>query len=78
MQENPSDRDIRELRSKFNVQIPEEASYLLWYILRHTNPSYSKLQDCIVALDEDTRLWEALKTADAEGDYSPIRQWESP
>ena len=77
MEKPLSDSDVQAQGSKFDIQILEEASYLLWYIWRGTDPAYSKLQDCIAALDGDAELYNALKAAHVVGQYAVIRQWES-
>ncbi|KJA20635.1 hypothetical protein HYPSUDRAFT_141950 [Hypholoma sublateritium FD-334 SS-4] len=76
MEKPLSDSDVQAQGSKFDVQIPEEASYLLWYIWRGSDPAYSKLQDCIAALEGDAELYDALKVAHVAGKYAVIRQWE--
>ncbi len=78
--ENPlSDSDVQAQGSKFNVNIHvlDEASNLLWYIWRNIDPAYSRLRDCIAALEEDPELYQALKDAHALGQYDMIRQWKS-
>lgn len=77
MEKSLSDSDVQAQGSKFDIQIPEEASYLLWYIWRGSDPAYSKLQDCIAALEGDAELYDALKAAHVAGKYAAIRQWES-
>lgn len=77
MERSFTDHDIHQLGSKFDIEIVEEASYLVWYIWRDTKPSYSRLQDCITALTTDEELYRALKFAHAEGDYRAIREWKS-
>jgi hypothetical protein len=77
MERSFADHDIHRLGSKFDIEIVEEASYLVWYIWRDTKPSYSRLQDCITALTTDEELYRALKVAHAEGDYRAIREWKS-
>ena len=77
MEKPLSDSDVQAQGSKFDIQILEEASHLLWYIWRETDPAYSKLQDCIAALYGDAELYNALKAAHVAGQYAVIRQWES-
>ncbi|KAF8970889.1 hypothetical protein BDZ97DRAFT_1694140 [Flammula alnicola] len=71
-----TDREIRKLGSKFDIEVPEEASYLLWYIWKDTDPCYSTLQACIGALIGNEELYLALKAAHIEGRYDGIRQWK--
>lgn len=68
------DGELSNLSSRFNVQVREEAAYLLWYIWRKTRPSYSHLEACIKAL-EDEKLYVALKEASTREDYDAIRCW---
>ncbi|KIM37392.1 hypothetical protein M413DRAFT_20297 [Hebeloma cylindrosporum] len=76
MEKDLSDAEIHRLGSKFDVQVREEASYLLWYIWRDRHPSCSTLQACISALSEDEDLYVALKAAHAHCGYDGIRRWK--
>ncbi|KDR71862.1 hypothetical protein GALMADRAFT_281689 [Galerina marginata CBS 339.88] len=75
MNKEPTDRDIHQQCSKFDVEVREEASYLLWCIWKEKYPYYSSLQACISALSEDEELYMALKAAHAQRRYSSIRNW---
>jgi len=77
MNSRRSDGELLAVGSRFDVQVREEASCLLWYIWRKTRVGYSNLQDCINALLEDDDLFQALKMAHAQGEYEKIRQWRS-
>lgn len=76
MEKGLSDAEIHRLGSKFDVQVREEASYLLWYIWRDRHPNCSTLQACISALSEDEDLYVALKAAYAHCGYDEIRHWK--
>ncbi|KAF9482872.1 hypothetical protein BDN70DRAFT_379948 [Pholiota conissans] len=76
METSSVDEKVQRLGSKFDIEIVEEASYILWYVCRDTNPLYSKLQDCITALSSDDELYRALKIAHGEGNYREIRAWK--
>jgi hypothetical protein len=70
-----SDPEIRALGAKFDINILEEASYVLWYLWRAIHPPYSTLQSCIAALTNDTKLYKALKSAHSTGNYDLVRYW---
>jgi len=72
-----SDHEIHALGSRFDVQVREEASYLLWYIWRDKRAGYSGLQACIGALLDNEELHSALQAAHAVGKYDEIREWQS-
>ncbi|KAF8152550.1 hypothetical protein B0H34DRAFT_663642 [Crassisporium funariophilum] len=71
-----TDRDIHELRVKFDIDVPEEASFVLWHIWRDHDANYSTLSACIGALAGDEELYRALKTAHALGVYDAVRRWK--
>ncbi|KAG5652567.1 hypothetical protein H0H81_004576 [Sphagnurus paluster] len=58
-----SDLEIHTLCAKFDIEILEEASYILWNIWKAIHPKYSTLQACISALTEDSSLYQVLKRA---------------
>ena len=70
-----SDPEIHAYGSKFDINILEEASYVLWYIWRTMYPRYSTLPACIGALTNDDKLYKALKSAHGCGKYDPVRYW---
>jgi hypothetical protein len=70
-----SDPEIYALRSKWNINVLEEASYVLWYLWRAIHPAYTKLEPCVGALRNDDTLYKALKSAHACGKYDPVRYW---
>jgi hypothetical protein len=70
-----SDTEIRDYGSKFDINILEEASYVLWYIWRAIHPRYSTLPACIGALASDAKLYKALKSAHGYGKYDLVRYW---
>lgn len=65
---------IHTLSTRFNLEVREEAAYLLWYIWRKTRAKYSRLPACISAL-EDEKLYRALKEAVSKRDYHAIKFW---
>ena len=71
-----TDREISNLCSKFDIEVREEASYILWYIWREIRAGYANLQACIGALVEDEVLYRALKKAHERGEYERIRKWK--
>ncbi|KAF9456088.1 hypothetical protein BDZ94DRAFT_1327205 [Collybia nuda] len=71
-----SDFNIYTLVSKFDIEILEEASYILWHIWRTLHPNYSKLQTCIDALSNDSGLYQALKHAHKQRAYDVVRNWD--
>lgn len=71
-----SDLEIFNLCSKFDIDILEEASYVLWNVWKTVyDPTNSTLQACITALMEDSKLYEVLKRAHSEKKYDTIRSW---
>lgn len=70
-----SDAEVRASSSKFDINIREEASYVLWHIWRAIHPRYSTLQACISALTSDAKLYKALKSAHGCGKYDVVRYW---
>ncbi|KAG6872270.1 hypothetical protein C0995_011369 [Termitomyces sp. Mi166 len=67
-----SDLEIFNLCSKFDIEILEEASYVLWNVWKTVYPKYSTLQACITALNEDSNLYDVLKRAHSEKKYDTI------
>jgi hypothetical protein len=63
-----SNHEIHNLSSRFNLQVRDEAAYLLCYIWRTNRAA------CISALEHD-ELYVALNEANASGDYEVIRRW---
>ncbi|KAJ3505936.1 hypothetical protein NLJ89_g7152 [Agrocybe chaxingu] len=76
MKKGLTDHEIWCLGSKFDLNIREEASYVLWYIWREKRAAYANLQACITVLLEDESLYLALKAAHAKGTYESIRHWK--
>ncbi|KAG6817695.1 hypothetical protein H0H93_007062 [Arthromyces matolae] len=72
-----SDVEIFTTCSKFDVDILEEASYVLWNIWKTIYPKYSSLPACLAALTEDASLYEVLKHAHVEKKYDIIRSWSA-
>ncbi|KAG5643748.1 hypothetical protein DXG03_009682 [Asterophora parasitica] len=70
-----TDLDIHKLCSKFDIEILEEASYVLWNVWKAVHPKYSTLQACIGALAEDSGLYQALKNAHGLKKYDVVREW---
>lgn len=71
MKQDITDCEIHDLCSKFDAEVREEASYVLWCIWKET----STLQECIGALVDDEELFTALKLAHPRGEYDTIRNW---
>ncbi|EAU81607.2 hypothetical protein CC1G_02623 [Coprinopsis cinerea okayama7 len=63
---------MRQQCAKFNVDILEEASYVLWCIWKDKK----SLPACISALAEDKGLYETLKEAHRTKNYQCIQTWE--
>jgi hypothetical protein len=74
MADELSDHEIHKLSSRFNLQVREEAAYLLWYIWRTNRAKYAHLPACISAL-QDEKLYIAMKEAGTRGNYDAIRCW---
>ncbi|TFK35170.1 hypothetical protein BDQ12DRAFT_325383 [Crucibulum laeve] len=72
-----TDQEIHGMGSKFDMEVLEEASYVLWYIWRCKHTRYSTLPACIDALAEDSELYLALKVAHIQAKYENIRNWNS-
>lgn len=72
-----SDAEVSNLGAKFNMEILEEASYVLWHVWRTLHPKFSTLQACISALSEDTGLYRTLKLAHTHGKYDAVRSWST-
>ncbi|RDB22393.1 hypothetical protein Hypma_010467 [Hypsizygus marmoreus] len=70
-----SDLEIYRLCSKFDIDILEEASYILWNVWKTIHPKYSTLQACIAALTDDKGLYQALKRAHGQKSYGGVREW---
>lgn len=70
-----NDAQIHASCAKFDANIREEASIILWTIWRPTRPQYGDLPACLDALSEDLDLHEALKHAHATQNYDTIRNW---
>ena len=77
MKSTPTNQEIHNQSSKFDIDIPEEASYVLWYIWREKYARYATLASCIEALAGDGELYEALKTARRRRRYDVIRNWST-
>ena len=69
------DRELHALGSRFNVDVLEEASYILWSIWKSSFPPYSSLPACIDALKESAELYSELKASHKRGGYDNIRNW---
>ena len=76
MQEGSPDAEILKSCSKFDVSIPEEASYILWHIWKDRYPAYASLPTCISTLSRDEDLYAALKVAHSRGEYDVLRNWK--
>lgn len=72
MKKDLDDKEIHQLGSKFDIEIREEASYILWHLWKGAS-----LQSCISALTEDEGLYRSLKVAHARKGYDSIRNWNS-
>lgn len=72
-----SDNAIHELGQRFDIQVREEAAYILWYIWRDMEKQYSSLQACLETLAVDDELYSALVSCQAIGAYGRIREWTS-
>ncbi|KAF8059860.1 hypothetical protein FPV67DRAFT_340967 [Lyophyllum atratum] len=72
-----SDLEIHTLCSKFDIEILEEASYVLWNIWKAIYPRYSTLQACLSAPAEDSGLYQALKRAHGQKRYDAVREWSA-
>ena len=77
MKSTPTNQEIHNQSSKFDIDIPEEASYVLWYIWREKYARYATLASCIEALAGDGELYDALKTARRRRRYDVIRNWST-
>lgn len=72
-----SDSAIHELGHRFDIDVREEAAYILWYIWRDMEQRYSSLQACLEILAVDDELYAALVSCHAIGAYERIREWSS-
>ena len=77
MKSTPTNQEVHNQSSKFDIDILEEASYVLWYIWREKYARYATLASCIEALAGDGELYEALKTARRRRRYDVIRNWST-
>ncbi|KAF9446423.1 hypothetical protein P691DRAFT_627847, partial [Macrolepiota fuliginosa MF-IS2] len=75
LENEANDAQIHASCSKFDANIREEASIILWTIWRSMRPLYSTLPACLDALAEDPGLHEALKHAHTIHSYEPIKNW---
>ena len=73
----PTNQEIHNQSSKFDINILEEASYVLWYIWREKYARYATLASCIEALAGNGELYDALKTARRRKRYDVIRNWST-
>ncbi|KIJ99806.1 hypothetical protein K443DRAFT_8140 [Laccaria amethystina LaAM-08-1] len=76
MKSTPTNQKIHNQSSKFDIDVLEEASYVLWYIWRDKYARYATLASCIEALAGDGVLYEALKAARRRRRYEVIRNWK--
>ncbi|KAH9475550.1 hypothetical protein JR316_0012665 [Psilocybe cubensis] len=76
MKQALTDQEIHNLCSKFDVEVREEASYILWCIWKERHTDRASLQDCISALVDDDDLFIALQSAHSSGIYDVIRNWK--
>jgi hypothetical protein len=72
---DPDDRELHALSSRFNIDVLEEASYILWSIWKSTFPRYSSLPACIDALKQSAELYSELKASHKRRRYDNIRNW---
>ncbi|KAF5349975.1 hypothetical protein D9756_009205 [Leucocoprinus leucothites] len=70
-----NDAEIYSHCSRFDVNLQEEASLILWWIWRSTRPQYSTQPACLDAIYRDPGLHDALKTAHNAKKYTSIRNW---
>jgi hypothetical protein len=77
MKSTPTNQEIHNQSSKFDINVLEEASYVLWYIWLDKYARYATLASCIEALAGDGELYEALKTARRRRRYEVIRNWST-
>ena len=71
------DDEIHALVAKFDVNVVEEASYILWYIWKDRYCAFKTLQACIAALSSDETLYQSLKDAHGGRCYAVIRDWST-
>ena len=72
-----SDDEISKRVAKFDVNILEEASYILWHIWKERYRGYESLQACITALSVNVGLYDSLKRAHACRSYGAIQYWSA-
>ncbi|KAF5335766.1 hypothetical protein D9611_009667 [Ephemerocybe angulata] len=72
-----SDDELGKRVAKFDVNILEEASYILWYIWKERYTGFETLQACISALSANLELYRCLKSAHRCRSYDVIRNWNS-
>lgn len=70
-----SDLEIHTVCSKFDINIREEASLVLWNIWKAIHPKYSTLQACVKVLSDDNNLYDTLKRAHGQKKYDTVRDW---
>ncbi|KAF6752402.1 hypothetical protein DFP72DRAFT_904796, partial [Ephemerocybe angulata] len=71
------DDELGKRVAKFDVNILEEASYILWYIWKERYTGFETLQACIGALSANLELYRCLKNAHRCRSYEVIRNWNS-
>lgn len=72
----PDDAQIHATCAKFDANVQEEASLILWNVWRFAQqPRYSTQPACLDALSADINLYNALKEAHASKNYHSIRNW---
>lgn len=71
------DDEISRRVAKFDINILEEASYVLWHIWKERYRGYETLPACITALSVNVSLYESLKLAHARRKYDTIRNWSA-
>ncbi|KAF8635332.1 hypothetical protein AX15_000451 [Amanita polypyramis BW_CC] len=69
------DHELHAISSRFNIDVLEEASYILWSVWKTIFPRYSTLSACIDALKESGELYTELKTSHRLRCYDGIRNW---
>ena len=72
-----NDDEISKRVAKFDVNILEEASYILWHLWKERYRGYETLQACITALSVNVGLYNSLKQAHACRRYDAIQDWST-
>lgn len=72
-----NDDEISKRVAKFDVNILEEASYILWHLWKERYRGYESLQACITALTVNVGLYDTLKQAHACRRYGAIQDWST-